>query len=127
MKRLLATIGVLTAFMFLQCGEAAPAGGSSSNDTEQDINDRDSKPSFIKTLPLSLLQMLLWWKETLGYSLGLERTRNAATDKHYLGGPQHLVVNHSYYQWPNGVVPYQFDSSVSSKQTELGWWNTDMY
>ena len=70
MKRLLATIGVLTVVMFLQCGEAAPAAGSSSNDTEQDINDRDSKPSFIKTLPLSLLQMLLWWKETLGYSLG---------------------------------------------------------
>ena len=69
MKQLLATIGVLTAFMFLQCGEAAPAAGSSSSD-EQDINDRDSKPSFIKTLPLSLLQMLLWWKETLGYSLG---------------------------------------------------------
>ena len=59
------------------------------------------------------------WKETLGYSLGLERTRNAATDKHYLGGPQQLVVNHSYYQWPNGVVPYQFDSSVSSKQIDL--------
>ena len=62
-----------------------------------------------------------------GQEYGLERTRNSATDKHYLGGPQHLVVNHSYYQWPNGVVPYQFDSSVSSKQTELAWWNTDMY
>ena len=29
------------------------------------------------------------------------------------------MVNHSYYQCPNGVVPYQFDSSVSSKQTDL--------
>ena len=32
-----------------------------------------------------------------------------------LGGPQSLVRNHSYYLWPNGVVPYILDSTASSK------------
>lgn len=43
-----------------------------------------------------------------------ELERNSISDRNVFGGPQSLVRNHSYFLWPNGVVPYALDNSASS-------------
>ncbi|XP_019850969.1 PREDICTED: zinc metalloproteinase nas-14-like [Amphimedon queenslandica] len=97
MKASFGAVVILSAAMILlQLSNVAKA------ETELEININDTNSSLlegdIKLLP--------------GQEVLLEHSRDAISDKRILG-VANLVVNHSYYLWPQGRVPYIIDSSLA--------------
>ena len=87
------------------------------SETEVEINTKNSKEGYclyyniiLLISDLTLMEgdiKLLPWQQA-------EIERNSISDRNVFGGPQSLVRNHSYFLWPNGVVPYALDNSASS-------------